>query len=126
MKYILNKEDVTFKILDGETVLINKKSSYFYTLNKTATFIWELLVENELSLEEITENVACHYQKDEREIGNDIAKFIAGLSKEHLVKTAKISSATKKNDRTVKQAKDYEIPKLTKYEKLEKLFVAAV
>lgn len=127
MKCLLNKEEVTYRILDGEAVIINKKTSYFYTLNKTATFIWERLVKNELSLKNITESVACHYQKNEQEIDKDIIKFMARLSKERLVKTEKIMPASKDKfeNKAAKNTKKYKAPKLTKIDKLEKQLVTA-
>ncbi len=131
MKFTVNKEAVTFRVLDGEAIIINKKNSYFYTLNKIATFIWGSLTDHELALEDIVNQTARHYQKNEKEINEDINKLIANLTKNNLLKkinsTAKTPpSSDQKSPASNKQTEKYEPPTVTKYEKLEKLIIAAV
>jgi hypothetical protein len=134
MKYAINKGNTSCRILDGEAIIVNLKNSYYYTLNDTGTFIWELLAERKLALEELTISVARRYEKDEKEIVDDVANILKYLAKENLIEKIKpckkelaATIATKKTSATgKKQAKTYRPPKLTKFAKLEKIIRAAL
>jgi len=67
MKYLVNKNNATWRILEEEAVIINNETSFYYSLNKTGTYIWNLLVEKELTLDEIVDKVSIHYQQTKKE-----------------------------------------------------------
>ena len=85
MKYSVNKDNATWRVLDGEAVIINNETSFYYSLNKTGTYIWNLLLEKELSLEEIVEEVSIHYEQKREEIIDDIKKILENLADEKLI-----------------------------------------
>jgi hypothetical protein len=85
MKYSVNRERATWRVLDGEAVIINNETSFYYSLNKTGTYIWTLLLENEMTLEEIVEKVSARYQEKEEEIVEDIKSILDNLSGEQLI-----------------------------------------
>lgn len=85
MKYSVNRDSATWRILDGEAVIINNETSFYYSLNKTGTYIWNLLLEKELSLEEIVEKVGSRYQQKEGGILEDIKNILDNLTGEKLV-----------------------------------------
>lgn len=85
MKYLVNKDNATWRILDGEAVIINNKTSFYYSLNRTGTYIWNLLLEKELSLEEIIEKVSIYYQQKKEDIIDDIKKVLDDLAEEKLI-----------------------------------------
>ncbi|MGH7807101.1 MAG: PqqD family protein [Thermodesulfobacteriota bacterium] len=85
MKYSVNRDSATWRILDGEAVIINNETSFYYSLNKTGTYIWNLLLEQELSLEEIVEKVGSRYQQKEGEVLEDIKNILDNLTGEKLV-----------------------------------------
>ena len=85
MKYSVNRDSATWRILDGEAVIINNETSFYYSLNKTGTYIWNLLLEQEWSLEEIVEKVGSRYQQKEGEILEDIKNILDNLTGEKLV-----------------------------------------
>ena len=86
MEYSVDKDNATWRILDGEAVIINTKTSYYYSLNKTGTYIWGLLLENKLSLNEIIEKISSHYKKGEKEITDEVKQVLEDLYKEKLIK----------------------------------------
>jgi len=86
MKYSVNKDNATWRILDGEAVIINNETSFYYSLNQTGTYIWNLLLEKELSLEEIIEKVSIYYQQIKEDIIDDIKKVLDDLVEEKLIK----------------------------------------
>ena len=85
MKYSDNKDNATWRILDGEAVTINNETSFYYSLNQTGTYIWNLLLEKELSLEEIIEKVSIYYQQKKEDIIDDIKKVLDDLAEEKLI-----------------------------------------
>jgi hypothetical protein len=85
MKYSVNKDNAVWRILDGEAVIINNQTSFYYALNKAGTYIWQLLLDNELTLEEIVKRVSAYYQKEEEEIIDDIKQVLSDLDKEQLI-----------------------------------------
>jgi len=85
MKYSVNKDNATWRILDGEAVTINNETSFYYSLNQTGTYIWNLLLEKELSLEEIIEKVSIYYQQKKEDIIDDIKKVLDDLAEEKLI-----------------------------------------
>jgi hypothetical protein len=86
VKYSVNKDIARWRILDEEAVIINTNTSSYYSLNKTGTFIWNLIVEKEMSLEEIAESISFHYQKEEEDIIGDIESILNNLLDENLIK----------------------------------------
>ena len=87
MKYSVDKNKACWKILDGEAVIINTDTTFYYSLNKTGTFIWELLAKKEMGLEELVKSVSAHYRKKEEEIYTDVKTVLEDLAKERLLKT---------------------------------------
>ncbi|MFI5322332.1 MAG: PqqD family protein [Thermodesulfobacteriota bacterium] len=85
MKYRVNSDIATWRVLDGEAVIINNETSYYYSLNKTGTYIWSLLIDDDMSVDEIVENVSSEYELDEEEIRGDITAILDNLYKEKLV-----------------------------------------
>src|SRR3990170_3923879 len=82
----VNYDNATWRILDGEAVIINNETSFYYSLNQTGTYIWNLLLEKELSLEEIIEKVSIYYQQIKEDIIDDIKKVLDDLVEEKLIK----------------------------------------
>ena len=85
MKYSVNSDIATWRILDGEAVIINNQTSYYYSLNKTGTFVWNLLVDNEMTLDEIVDNVSSSYELGGDEIRGDITAILDNLYNEKLL-----------------------------------------
>jgi coenzyme PQQ synthesis protein D (PqqD) len=85
MKYSVNSDVATWRVLDGEAVIINNQTSYYYSLNKTGTYVWNLLVDNEMSLDEIVKNVGTEYELSGEDIRGDITAILENLYKEKLV-----------------------------------------
>ena len=85
MKYRVNSDKVTWRILDGEAVIINKYTSYYYSLNTTGTYVWNLLIDNEMGIDEIVTNVCSHYDQKGDQIITDIKNVLDQLYKEKLI-----------------------------------------
>ena len=78
------REEILWKVVDGEAVVVNPESDNFLYFNKTGTEIWELLVEN-YGLEEILERLARKYKTSPKKIQQDCEKFVQDLRKKELI-----------------------------------------
>lgn len=76
--------DVTWNTLDSETVLLNVESSKYYTLNRSATVIWELLGEN-LTLSEILDKLCENFDTSSDVAKPDVLSLALQLRSENLV-----------------------------------------
>jgi hypothetical protein len=85
MKYSVNKQNSTWRILDGEAVIINAETSYYYSLNRTGTFIWNLLLDDEKTLEEIVQEVSSRYEQTKEAIVDKIEELLQDLVREKLI-----------------------------------------
>jgi len=88
MKYMqssfVRNNDVSWKILEENCILLHLASGYYYTLNKVGKFLWESLAP-EKTLAEICESVTGHYDIDLQTVQNDIEEIVEDLLREGLV-----------------------------------------
>ncbi|MDD5672152.1 MAG: PqqD family protein, partial [Candidatus Omnitrophica bacterium] len=42
-KYAINEEQITYRVIDGEAIVLNLEDAYYYGLNTVATEILELI-----------------------------------------------------------------------------------
>lgn len=85
-KYSVNRDQATWRILDGEAVVINNVTSYYYSLNKTGTYVWQLLLDDELTLEDVVERVSRRYRKSGGEVRAEVQALLEELDREGLVR----------------------------------------
>jgi len=85
MVYSINRNQARWRIVDGEAVLINVESSYYYSLNKTGTLIWELLLEQNRSLDDLVQAVSERYGKPGGAVEGDVRSFFDLMTAEGLV-----------------------------------------
>lgn len=80
----LKPEPVIYQTLDRETVIINLMSGRYYSLNPTASEIWERLVHH-ASVSEIADALALLTAGDAAAIAKAVGDFVAQLAREGLV-----------------------------------------
>ncbi|HEX8074274.1 MAG TPA: PqqD family protein [Thermoleophilaceae bacterium] len=76
--------DVLFQEFDGETVLLDRRTSVYFELDEVGTRAWQLLAENE-SLEPIVATLLTEYAVDEATLRRDLQALIDQLSARGLV-----------------------------------------
>jgi len=64
-------DDVLFRELDGEAVLLNLKTGIYFGLNPVATRMWQLIVEQR-SLAIVLESLAGEYDADPHVLETDL------------------------------------------------------
>ena len=78
------REEILWKVVDGEAVVVIPGNSDFFYFNKTGTEIWELLAEN-YGVEEILEKLGKKYKTSGKNIREDFKKFVEDLRKKELI-----------------------------------------
>ena len=77
--------DVLFQELNGESVLLNLASEKYFGLDEVGTRVWQLLA-NDVALETIVRLLLEEYDVTEAQLRHDVAKLVAELRHEHLIK----------------------------------------
>ena len=79
------KENASWRIVDGEAVVIHLETTHYYSLNGTGTYIWELLAEQPMDADGIVSKVARHYERPEAEVAADVHALLQHLKQERLI-----------------------------------------
>lgn len=84
-KYSINKDNSSWKEVDGEIVIINFETTNYYSLNKTGSHIWKLLTTGEFNFNEISLSVSEAYGQEENVILKDVKDLLSHLKEENLL-----------------------------------------
>ncbi len=84
-RYRINPERSAWRIVDGEAVLIHAETTYYYGLNGSATDIWRLLLEADLSASQIAEQLTSQLDFEPEVIQPQIGSFLEELRGEGLL-----------------------------------------
>ena len=77
-------EDIAFKEVDGNLVLLNLTSGFYYSLNETATLIYRLLRKNK-SRSEILQELCTAYGVSEDTARRDLEDCLESLVREQVL-----------------------------------------
>lgn len=129
--YAVNQENTAWREVDGEVVVINGDTTYYYSLNKTGSYLWRLLLEGGAGIDSITQRLAAQYQKQTKELGPHVEGFVRLLEEEALITSGSSSdgqglpvSHTNASPARDHPSTPYQEPRLVKYDTLEKLIVS--
>ncbi|MFQ6026177.1 MAG: PqqD family protein [Dehalococcoidia bacterium] len=79
-------EDVQWTSLEGQAVLLNLGSGYYYTLNRMATVIWEMCAEGEtVDLWDVRDAICQRFDVTEEVAIRDIALLMNNLKEEGMI-----------------------------------------
>ncbi len=84
-RYKIDKDNVTYRIIDNEAVILNLDNGYYYSLNSVGTQIWQA-VDKQKNLSEILGLLKEEYQLAEKQLENDLMELVRDLEKEKLIK----------------------------------------
>lgn len=82
---IVPGEKIAWRVVDGEAVILNRDTGWYYSLDKIGTEIWELFTKNK-TLEEVMETIAKKYKISLERAKKDISDLLKNLKKENLIK----------------------------------------
>ena len=81
----VKSEDVVFRTIEGETIILNIKNSTYYDLNEVGTEIWER-TDGEKSIIDIAKDISKIYDVSVEKAKKDIIKLYSDFFKEKLIK----------------------------------------
>ncbi|MFA5321742.1 MAG: PqqD family protein [Smithella sp.] len=82
--YKINESKAISETIDGETIIINLETGYYYGVNKTATVIWNEIQKNN-PLKNVSQHFLNHYEVDEDTAVKSITEIIGLLLKDDLI-----------------------------------------
>lgn len=85
-KFIRNN-DIAWRVIDGEALVVSPKDSLIYPLNDVGTRIWELL-DGKRTVSDIASIICGEFEGDGKAVQDDVMDFIEDLSKAGLVNGA--------------------------------------
>jgi hypothetical protein len=85
MHYSVNKQKASWRIVDGEAVIVNTETTYYYGLNRTGTYVWNLLVDESLTCDEIGERLRLAFSGAGEEVTPDVKGLLENLVREQLL-----------------------------------------
>lgn len=71
-------KDISWRDVNGETIILNLKTGEYFTLNETGKFLWKGFSENKQP-GEMVELLAGEYHVAAAEVAPDVLEFIEGL-----------------------------------------------
>ena len=86
-------EEVLFRDLDGESVLLHLGSGQYFGLDEVGTLIWHLLVEG-CSLDAIQQRIVAEYDISAEEVKNDVLRIVEELAQNGLVEVKRTEGET--------------------------------
>ena len=134
-RYLINSENAAWRIVDGEAVILSADTTHYYSLNRSGTFLWQLLLEQDLSVDELAAGLAEHSGQPTSEVAGEVATLIERLHSDQLI--LEESNGDGGAGRPVSELvaevvagletgadSEYEHPVLQKFDTLEKLIVS--
>lgn len=77
---------VTWRVLEGDCILLHLDSGVYYTLNHVGRFLWESL-DGKRSLSDVHEAMLDRYEADAERMKGDLLEILEDLVKEDLVES---------------------------------------
>ena len=83
--FIKRDDDVAWRIIEEEALVVNPKDSMIYPLNETGARVWDLL-DGQKQVSAIIDIIAEEFEEDNFVIQQDILDFVKGLLDKGLAK----------------------------------------
>lgn len=85
--FLKQNTDTAYRVIDGEAVIVDLDSSELYSLNPTATVIWEAC-EEEVTLEEVVDKIVEEFEVEREVAEEDCVGFVEEFSENGLLMLA--------------------------------------
>ena len=82
--YPKRRSDLSYRTINGETLILNRKKKRLHQLNPTASFIWNCCDGNS-NIAEIIDRLVAAYEVDSRTAREDIEEVLSNLRSSNLL-----------------------------------------
>ena len=79
-----NRDEVVSKVIDGEAIVINLSNGIYYSMDKVAAIVWDL-IDRQVSVQTIVDEVASRYDVAPAQAATDVEKLVGQLVEEKLI-----------------------------------------
>lgn len=83
-RYAVNESKVISETLEGETIIINLENGNYYSLNTTASVVWEMIA-HRLSVGDMIEWIVGRYEVEREAAAEAVVQFIEYLVQDNLI-----------------------------------------
>ena len=83
-RLIVNEEELSAKVIDGEAIIINFSNGIYYSLDGVGGVVWEM-IEKGYSLEDMITAISSHYEVSPETVKTDLENLQGELVQENLV-----------------------------------------
>lgn len=126
-KFQTNSTSTSFNILEDEATIINSGTSNYYSLNKMGTYIWNLMIDQSYSLDDLVQIISTDYNQDIEMIQSHLEPFLNNLIEADLILSQSTNLSIEKGDkdRAINNTvKEYEQPDMVHFGNLETLILS--
>jgi hypothetical protein len=120
--YVIRAEDTSSQVVEGELLVINFETSYYYGPNRTASAVWGLLG-SPRSTAAITEVLAGPFKTDAETIRTEVGRLLNEFLEEGLVMEAGGATGVQAPTADI-EGGGWERPSIERYERLDQLILS--
>lgn len=84
--YKIDKDKIFWRKVEGDTVILNIDTGFYYTLDEVGSEIWDMVLDNQ-NEEQILSHILDKYDIDEEVVKKDVKIIVKNLEKEKLIET---------------------------------------
>lgn len=84
-RFQVKTDDIAWRVVDGEAVIVHALTSVYYGLNSTGTVIWEALVAGPQTADEIVGSLFSEAGVPSDQVRPEVDAFLMGLVRADLV-----------------------------------------
>ena len=84
MHYRVRDDDVEWRKLGGEVVILNLRTARYFTVNETGALLWPLLSDG-AGADRLAEELVTTFGVERERADRDVGAFLAGLGERGLV-----------------------------------------
>lgn len=126
-RYQIKTDDIAWRVVDGEAVIVHALTSGYFGLNSTGTAIWEALATGPLSAEDIAEGLVSEAEVSSDQVRPAVDAFLTELVGAGLVEEKSTgedgADAANQTPRLI-PIDGYQAPELAPFGELEQLILS--
>lgn len=82
--YTIDRKRITWDEIDGETLIINAETGYYFSLDGVGTLIWSMLADG-VDEPDMVARIVSEYEVEESTARDDLQALVDALAGEELV-----------------------------------------
>jgi hypothetical protein len=86
VKYAVDPHIASWKVVAGEAVVVHLETSYYYHLNRTGTYLWQLMAAGPHSEADLVAALADNVRRGPDQVAPDVHALLDSLLTENLVR----------------------------------------